>query len=123
MFPLTATPARLATHPPAHHSCCSRPDGPHGTPPATPHRPPWEQKRHWFIPRPHLLLSRALSVARGCAFQACLSHPQLAYLSQHRVSGRALLPGAAMLELALAAAHVAAGERLVGCCEAGELCV
>lgn len=38
-----------------------------------------------------------------CRFVAQLAHPALAYLLDHIVAGRALLPGAAMLEATAAA--------------------
>ena len=63
----------------------------------------WHLQRHWYMPRPHRLLHHATN-GMGTTQMACqLLHPGLAYLWQHRVAGRALFPGAAMLELALAA--------------------
>jgi acyl transferase domain-containing protein/acyl carrier protein len=71
---------------------------------------PWQRRRHWFAPRPHALLGAAVAAGRGRAHVQCvLSASHLAYLWDHQVSGRPLLPGAAMLEAAHAAATLLAG--------------
>ena len=71
----------------------------------------WRQRRHWFTPvQLHVLLSHACAVARASStaaqirLETHLSKAALAYLWDHRVAGRALLPAAAMLEMAAAAA-------------------
>ena len=71
----------------------------------------WQQQRHWFTPvELHVFLSHACAVARASSIgahirlEARLSKAALAYLWDHRVAGRVLLPAAAMLEMAAAAA-------------------
>lgn len=73
----------------------------------------WQRQRHWYTPRPHRLLTSALPVAstphalrgaRYVQFAVLLKQAAAAYLWQHRVSGRPLLPGAAMIETCFAAA-------------------
>lgn len=71
----------------------------------------WQQQRHWFMPvELHVFMSHACAVARASStgtqiwLEARLSKAALAYLWDHRVAGRALLPAAAMLEMAAAAA-------------------
>ncbi len=51
----------------------------------------------------------ALSAA-GTRFQCSLGVASLAWLWEHRVSGRAILPGAAMFEAAFAAIKCMTGE-------------
>ena len=60
--------------------------------------------RFWYVGAAHALLGAAAAWAGSAAFQARLGSAALAYLMDHRVSGRALLPGAAMFEAAAAAA-------------------
>lgn len=77
----------------------------------------WHRKRHWFTPRPHRLLHRVepvLARQRGdlARFECAPDQAAAAFLRQHRVSGRSLLPGAAMLECCFAAACMLAGEPL-----------
>ena len=82
-----------------------------GQAPAT----PWQRQRIWYEPPPHqLLLSAAVYHAPGRAvvFSTPLARGALAFLRDHRVRGRILLPGAAMFEMSSAAASVAA---TVGC--------
>lgn len=69
----------------------------------------WQRAAYWPSPRPHpLLLFAAVQRpgAMGCMVQlaADLSAPGLSWLRDHSVQGRALLPGAAMFEMAAAAA-------------------
>jgi hypothetical protein len=48
---------------------------------------PWQRRRLWFAPPPHLLLQRALVVARGVVQLATLlGRTQLAYLWDHQVA-------------------------------------
>lgn len=57
----------------------------------------------------HPLLWAALKGASRAAVvqvQAALNRPALSYLWDHRVQGRAILPGAAMFEMAVAAGKV-----------------
>jgi hypothetical protein len=47
---------------------------------------PWQRRRLWFAPPPHLLLQRALIAARGVVQLATLlGRTQLAYLWDHQV--------------------------------------
>jgi len=65
----------------------------------------WQRRRHWFALQPHALLYRASSDAVSRAtFSLDFNQPRLSYLLDHQVSGRALLPGASMLEAAHAGA-------------------
>ena len=66
------------------------------------------------MPGQHLLLTAALARVRAAAgavarFQCSMAAPALAWLWEHRVSRRAILPGAAMLESAFAALRVLTG--------------
>ncbi len=95
----------------AHAVLCAAPPGA-GAPRAQP--APWRRQRHWFTPvELHLLLARAGApaggpgAARGMRFEARLDRPALAFLWDHRVAAAPLLPAAAMLELATAAAAAA----------------
>ena len=63
-----------------------------------------QKQRHWVLPKPHSLLTLAASHKQAVIMQCQLADPQLAFLSDHHVMGRALFPAAAMLEVAAAAA-------------------
>ena len=63
-----------------------------------------QMQRHWVLPKPHSLLTLAASHKQAVIMQCQLADPQLAFLSDHHVMGRALFPAAAMLEVAAAAA-------------------
>lgn len=71
--------------------------------------PAWQRRRCWFGPPPHALLQRASSglpvkgIAQECAFHCPTAAPRLALLWDHVVAGRALVPGACMLEACHAA--------------------
>ncbi|WP_437611746.1 SDR family NAD(P)-dependent oxidoreductase [Sorangium sp. So ce834] len=80
-------------------------------------RYPWQRKRYWLDPGPaahagprgaasgHPLLGARLPVATvGAAFEAALSAETAPYLADHRVFDEVVLPGAAVLEMARAAA-------------------
>ncbi|BDA51455.1 probable oleandomycin polyketide synthase, modules 5 and 6 [Coccomyxa sp. Obi] len=81
----------------------------------------WHRKRHWFTPRPHRFLIHVepvLARQRGdlgglARFECAPDEAAAAFLRQHRVSGRSLLPGTAMLECCFAAACMLAGEESV----------
>ncbi|WP_437819492.1 type I polyketide synthase [Sorangium sp. So ce1078] len=83
---------------------------------------PWQRERFWVDalsrgrrPRPregHPLLGAHLALAFSAeahVFQAELTRDSAAYLADHRVHGDVVLPGAAYLEMALAAAAEALG--------------
>ena len=74
---------------------------------------PWQRERHWFDPAPermsavgvdsgHPLLGRRLRAARP-TWESDLGDPRLAYLDDHVLAGTATFPGAAYVEMALAA--------------------
>ena len=63
----------------------------------------WQRRRFWFAAPPHPLASRLAASRPAVQLQAVLHGAALAYLWDHRVQGRALLPGAAMFETAYAA--------------------
>jgi acyl transferase domain-containing protein/short-subunit dehydrogenase/acyl carrier protein len=73
--------------------------------------PLWQHRRHWFAPAPHTLLRKAyipsINVSRKkvATLQVDVYQSTTAYLLDHVVSGRALLPAAAMVE----ACHAVAG--------------
>lgn len=82
----------------------------------------WQRQSHWAGPaEPHLLAVRALQQATRATAAAApavsrshvvtlagdLSHPRLAHLWDHVVGGRHVLPGAAYMEMAVAAARAA----------------
>ena len=66
----------------------------------------WQRRRQWFAGQPHALLARLANGKQSVQLLAPLAAPALAYLQDHRVVGRPLFPGAAMLEAGLAAAHL-----------------
>lgn len=63
----------------------------------------WQRQRFWFSPKPHVFVSQLVFARPAVHLQARLQVAALAYLWDHRVQNRALLPGAAMLETAVAA--------------------
>ncbi|KAI8473970.1 MAG: hypothetical protein J3K34DRAFT_383389, partial [Monoraphidium minutum] len=69
---------------------------------------PWRRRYAHVLPPAHALL-RAASAGRGApgraAFSARLAHPLFSFLWDHAVGLRAVAPGAALLEAALAAGH------------------
>jgi hypothetical protein len=82
---------------------------------AQPAAPCWWRARHWVLPPPLRLLQRAAPAGAGqqasLAFECALGcTPELGYVWQHVVKGRAVFPGAGYLEMAAAAARVAAAE-------------
>ena len=64
------------------------------------------RQRHWFTDwQPHALVQRAVHVpGQALHFATALQQSQHAFLWDHQVAGRGLLPAAAMLELAGAVA-------------------
>ena len=72
---------------------------------------PWLRQRIWYELPPHqLLMSVAVHRApdtAAVAFSTPLARGSLAFLRDHCISGRILLPGAAMFEMASAATTVA----------------
>ena len=68
----------------------------------------WQRAAYWPSPQRHLLLQQAAvrlgsSASRLLDCAADLSAPGLAWLRDHSVQGRPLLPGAALFEMAAAA--------------------
>ena len=63
----------------------------------------WAQRRHWYAPAAHRLLQQHTAVRSSSRLECSLAHSQHSYLWQHVVSGRSILPGAAMFEAAFAA--------------------
>ena len=69
-----------------------------------------QRRRFWFAAPPHVFASRLVATRSAAVqLQAALEGPALAYLWDHTVQSRPLLPGAAMFE----AAHAAAARLLV----------
>ena len=66
----------------------------------------WQRRRLWYTVPPHALLSQLAASRPVVQLQAKLGTATLTYLWDHIVAGRSLLPGAAMLEAALAAARL-----------------
>ena len=75
---------------------------------------PWQRERYWLAPPPpqrasgavtaHPLLGARVPVASADAvYESALSTSAPAWLTDHRVAGKALVPGAALAELARAA--------------------
>ena len=69
----------------------------------------WQRTQFWPSPLPHPVLLAATARLAGSAARlvecvADLAAPGLAWMQDHAVQGRALLPGAAMFEMAAAAA-------------------
>ncbi|MDZ7309035.1 MAG: type I polyketide synthase, partial [candidate division KSB1 bacterium] len=86
---------------------------------------PWQRERHWFDEQPavnghhtarpageHPLLGRRFESAQdGTSFwENEISTQHLPYLAEHRVHGTAVLPAAAFVEMALAAARAVFGD-------------
>ncbi len=71
--------------------------------------------RHWFLPPQHRMIAFFTSQPPAAVMSCRLTTPALAYLQEHRVNKRAILPGAAMFELAYAAAAVLAAGDELGC--------
>ncbi|KAK3233921.1 hypothetical protein CYMTET_55810 [Cymbomonas tetramitiformis] len=65
----------------------------------------WDLQAVWFAPRAHPLCMGVLSVKKGKSLQlqCVLNGASPAYLWDHQVSGRALLPGTGFMELSTAA--------------------
>ena len=95
-----------------HHNSTLHPyfrPGPHAA-----RRPAYDtsyrKDRHWFAPPPARLAARVVvpaSPTGAFTLHTRLASPGLAYLWQHVLKGRPLLPGAAMLEAVRAAAGAA----------------
>lgn len=104
------------TRAPGSNSRCCRASlcSPTGTSPTSEvaATPCWRRGRHWFAPAPHRLLPRHVGNSQGSVsrFACPLLHAHHAYLWQHQVGGRPLLPGAAMFEAAYAAASAVLAE-------------
>lgn len=71
--------------------------------------------RHWFIPLQHRMLSLFSPLPSAAALSCHLTSPALAYLKEHTVNRRSILPGAAMFEVAYAAAAILAAGDEQGC--------
>jgi acyl transferase domain-containing protein len=82
---------------------------------------PWRKQRLWLQPAANLLVRRfsAAAAAGDLVFEARLGAPQLAYLWEHQVAGRAIFPAAGYLELALASLYTALGDQATGAPLAG----
>ena len=65
--------------------------------------PLWERRRNWYAPNSLRFVNAFSMHAVHSIFDCDVSAPGLAYLCQHSVSGRSILPGTAMLETAAAA--------------------
>lgn len=72
--------------------------------------PPWHNSRFWYMPQVRTLLQQAsMSPALNAQqlevrFSIVTASSSLAYLMDHQIKGRVLLPGAAMFEMAASAA-------------------
>ena len=75
----------------------------------------FQRDRVWFAPVPNVLLHTAAvlpaarSRARAVHLAARLDSPALAFLADHVIQGRVLVPGAAMFEIILASVSTLAG--------------
>lgn len=71
----------------------------------------WKRHRHWFIPCQQRLVPsfRGSDAGHTIILQCILSAAALAWLWEHQVSGRAIMPGAALFEAAFQAAWVSVG--------------
>lgn len=83
----------------------------------------WQRRRHWFIPEQHKLLHSAFRCGTEVTFHSNLAIPALAWIWEHVVSERVILPGAAMLEALYQTLKVTLGNQLhlstlIGSCKA-----
>ncbi|KAK9803914.1 hypothetical protein WJX72_004698 [[Myrmecia] bisecta] len=76
----------------------------------------WHKQRLWAAPLPYHMLAATRPQPRShhCEFLVHLKSPALAFLSDHQVQGRALVPGAALFEMAFTAARVLTGNGVHG---------
>lgn len=77
-----------------------------------------QSSRHWFLPPQHRMISlfRPQPLPQqAAAFSCSLTTPALAYLWQHSIRSRPILPGAAIFEVAFAAAAMLAAGDEAGC--------
>ena len=67
----------------------------------------WSRQSLWLAPRAHPLVEVFVQVskARKVFVETTVGGPALAYLSDHRVNSRAILPGTAFMEMSAAAAR------------------
>ena len=72
----------------------------------------WQPVRHWYMPRPHRLLEQAHGTGSGISIEGNPQQPAAAFLWQHQVQGRALLPGLVMVESCHAAVCMLGGASL-----------
>lgn len=71
---------------------------------------PWAKDRFWYAPPPSPLAGKLSRVtATGIIIETSLTSPMLAYIRHHVVSGRILVPGAALLEAAASGLGLIAG--------------
>ena len=93
------------------HALVSAPASPHHEQPLL----PWARQRYWLAPRPHPLLPQcsisAHSTGSTAIFMAGLDSARVAFMRDHRVASKLLVPATAFLEL-LAAAGVLCGDGL-----------
>lgn len=66
-----------------------------------------KQQRFWFVPMPHPSLPRIDADDSGdLIFEIDYKRPKAAYLKDHLINGRSILPGAAMFEIMHMAAQI-----------------
>lgn len=63
----------------------------------------WQRQRYWFAAQPRALLHTAGARQGVAVFQTHLSRAALAFMLEHRVGGKPLMPGAAMFDLSCSA--------------------
>ncbi len=66
---------------------------------------PWHKYSLWIVPAAHALVSTARADRRKVEVQSATGGAALAYLWDHRVGGRALMPGTGHMELSTAVAR------------------
>jgi 3-oxoacyl-(acyl-carrier-protein) synthase/acyl carrier protein len=67
----------------------------------------WDKQSWWLSPAPHPLITRGVGYTRAsgkAAMQTVMRRSTLSYMWDHRVNGRALVPGSGFMEIATAIA-------------------
>merc|ERR1712196_286110 len=76
----------------------------------------WQRERCWYTVNFDLMVSCSpvhVSPSSACTFTCKMDHPAIAYLWDHVISGQALLPGSAFMELGYSSVACALRDSMV----------